>query len=358
MPFRNYFTGNIRDRLKNIVSIIKYFLFKVLSINIIFIKIYYIFSHEYNLEMKHVLKGKVEYYHNLINKKSNVYILRRNIHRIEKGMVMQPRRNIFATGFIGETVLAYKNMMNIFENSEQSNPLLEWSSDVLQEYFKITDNHPSIDYAKQLFFEIESKSISQVKKNTSSIPYKRNKNNAKSVNYTDFIELCKVRRSVRWYLDEKVPREILDNAFIAASLSPSACNRQPFEFHVFDTDDKIELISKVPGGTLGFYQNFPGIIVIIGNFDALPFEADRHVPYIDSSLAAMSLMFALESLGISSCPINWRDDKKRENQIRNLLNISSTQRPIMFLSYGYADPNGMIPFSQKKTLNEIRFYNK
>lgn len=356
MALKDYFTGDLRDKLKYTVTYLKYCCLKIISSNIFTIKIYYLFTREYNLEMKHIMGGKVSYYGNIIDDK-NIYVLRRNIHRIEKGMVMKPRRSVFATGFIGETVLAFKKLWESSDINERNNPLINWSIDVLEEYFTITGNHPSIEYAEKIFRQMGFYSNEDINKEVLSIPYKRNTLHNSNINFEDFYQLCKVRRSVRWYLDKKVPREVLDKAFNAALLSPSACNRQPFEFRVFDSNEKINLISKIPGGTLGFSHNFPGIIVIIGNFDAVPFEADRHVPYIDASLAAMSLMLSLESLGLSTCPINWRDDREREKKVREILKLDKTQRPIMFLSYGYADPDGMIPFSQKKMLNEIRFYN-
>ena len=47
------------------------------------------------------------------------------------------------------------------------------------------------------------------------------------------------------------------------------------------------------------------IIVIVGELDAYEYDRDRHLIYIDGSLAAMTFMLALETLGLSSCPINW-----------------------------------------------------
>ena len=60
--------------------------------------------------------------------------------------------------------------------------------------------------------------------------------------------------------------------------------------------------------------------------------------YIDGSLAAMQLMLALESLGLSSCSINWPDVEERERQLAKILGLAYQERTVMLLAVGYADP--------------------
>jgi nitroreductase len=99
------------------------------------------------------------------------------------------------------------------------------------------------------------------------------------------------------------------------------------------------------------------MVVIVGNLDAYYDERDRHVIYIDASLAAMSLMLALETLGLSSCAINWPDLEAREKKMERFLSLNKYQRPVMCLGIGYPDPEGMVAFSEKRPLHQIRTYN-
>lgn len=71
----------------------------------------------------------------------------------------------------------------------------------------------------------------------------------------------------------------------------------------------------------------------------------------------MSLMLALETLGLSSCPINWPDIEMREKKMDKFLKLEPYQRPIMCMGIGYPDPEGMIAYSEKKQLDHIRSYN-
>ncbi len=98
--------------------------------------------------------------------------------------------------------------------------------------------------------------------------------------------------------------------------------------------------------------------MIVGDLRAYFSERDRHVIYIDGGLAAMALQFALEVQGVSSCCINWPDVEFQERNMDQALGLAPNQRPIMCMSIGFADPTGSVPYSQKKSLDEIRSYNK
>ena len=152
-------------------------------------------------------------------------------------------------------------------------------------------------------------------------------------------------------------RALIDRAVKVAGYSPSACNRQPFHFRIFDDPEEVQKVIKIPMGTVGFSHNVPGVIAVVGTLDAYFDERDRHIIYIDGSLASMSLIYALETQGVSSCSINWPDMPKHEKIIANVLGLKAYERVIMLIAFGYPDPSGMVPFSQKKTLNQLRSYN-
>ena len=111
-------------------------------------------------------------------------------------------------------------------------------------------------------------------------------------------------------------------------------------------------------GTRGFNDHTPMVIVVNGRMDVSPSPADRHLMYIDSSLAAMNLMNALHSQGIASCAINWPDIEKIEKPMRSLIQMEKYMRPIMIIAVGYARPGSMVACSTRKGLNELRKYNQ
>ena len=314
---------------------------------------YTFFSSTFHREHQAVLAGK------LFHKKTeeNTFMLIRNTHRIEKGLTMQPRKRIFAKGYLTETIDCFIKLWN--SSNDDSNVQLKWSKDVFSEYFKMVDGDDEINKAKEKFFEtVENSKSSKLPSGPDLKPYPRSSINLSKTSYEEFYGLTKQRRSVRWYENKPVPRELIDKAILAAIQSPSACNRQPFEYRVFDEKSIVNQIIDLPMGTAGYGHNVPVLVVVIGNLNAYDSERDRHLIYVDASLANMTFMLALETLGLSSCSINWPDIEKREKKMEQALNLKKYQRPIMCMSVGYPDPKGGIPYSEKRNLEKIRNYNK
>lgn len=319
--------------------------------------VYYAFAtRSFGREHRAVLYGRLMYMRETGISTKTQYLLRRNIHRLEKGLLMKPRRNVFALDYITETVDSFCRGFDTLQQDHKALPSeeLQWAYDVLNNYFEAVGSHPTIDNARSQFEQCRfPDNLGEVKR----VPYRRNLENNCPVTYESLLELAKRRRSVRWYLPKHVPRELIDQAVIVAAQSPSACNRQPFEFRIFDNPELVREIAQLPMGTAGYYHNIPAIAVVVGKLRAYFSERDRHIVYIDASLAAMSFMYALETLGLSSCSINWPDIEMREKKMAKILGLEFDERPIMLISIGYPDPEAMVAFSQKKELPNLRRYN-
>ena len=347
------FLKKIYFRIKAISNFFDVLILRIAVISPLLSSFYYVLiSPAFRRENHAVIYGKLQYYKSLNIVQDNAYLLRRNVHRLEKGLIMQPRRDVFALDYIEETVDAYSKVFQERFDPCSVDSELKWFNDVILEYFRVVSSHPIIDKAKQIFL-----SNKPLDSDGQWIPYKRDLKKPPSVTYDQFLELCYRRRSVRWYQQKQVPRELIDCSIAAASLSPSACNRQPFEFRVFDDFKLVETVSQLPWGTNGFNQNFPAIVVVLGKLSAYFSERDRHIIYIDASLAAMTFMLSLETVGLSSCPINWPDIEEREEKMSKYLELEPDERPIMLIAVGYPDSSGMVPYSQKKNLEKIRSYN-
>jgi nitroreductase len=325
----------------------------------VFASFYYaLFNRSFDREHRAVLAGRLEHDESQSGDRAQTLsILRRGIHRLEKGILSKPRRDIFAVGYIQETVDFYEYAVQSRENGAiVSEEELRWAHDVLEKYFAITGSHPQIDAQRERFEQLPSPGSGtngQPKR-----PYERDLSVPPSVDYDDLLELSKRRRSVRWFRQEPVPRELIRKAVDVASMSPSACNRQPFEFRVFDDPELVDEIASLPAGTKGFHQNFPAIVVLVGELRNYYGERDRHLIYIDTSLAAMGFVYAAETLGLSTCCINWPDIEEHEQEADEVLGLKADQRPVMFMAVGYPDPDGMVAYSQKKPNREICNFNQ
>jgi nitroreductase len=285
------------------------------------------------------------------------YWARRAVHRLEKGIISRPRRSVFARDYAPRLVDLLVAQAASWD--ERDPEVVAWCGDVLGDYFATVDctGEPVLEAARDRF-EAWRTDRSSVDPATCErrIPRAAGDRAPSQVSYDDLRALALRRRSVRWFLPERVPRDLLDRAIEVAGQSPSACNRQPFTFHVADDPELAARLGALAMGTAGFAHQFPCCIAVVGEQRAFVELRDRHVIYIDGGLASMALLFALETLGLSACTINWPDIASRERAIRDLLGLRPDQQTIMLIAVGYPDPDGGIPNSTKKSLPQLRRY--
>lgn len=321
---------------------------------------YLLFSREFDREHRAVLSGRVAFQRRLKAYGDSNGLFRRNIHRLEKGLIMRPRRPIFALDYIQETLDLYENAVFSTRDEKRVNNEVIWAHDVLEQYFGVCSGS---DLSKPARARFEAMPMPEAPKETEAlvrnkkVPYAANERMALSISYEDFLQLSLRRRSVRWFKDMPVEHDKLDKIIDAARLSPSACNRLPYRFLTLTDSKAAQECARLAGGTTGFADQIPTLIVVLGDLSCYSEERDRHLIYIDASLASMSLMLAAETVGLSTCPINWSDVASREREIyRFLKDVPEYWRPIMLIAVGYAEDDGHIPYSSKKDLGIVRSF--
>lgn len=320
--------------------------------------VYYTFiSDRFHREHRAVLAGKKIYDDRNAKGADNKFLLTRSIHRLEKGLLMRPRRSVFGLNYIEPTVIAYGAALEREKKvSGKDDGHLVWARDVLTSYFSVIEHTEKTKELECLFFEMTKNAgtVFSKEEGTEKIPRARSFYEDKNVAYDDFNGLCHRRRSVRWFQDKPVPRELIDKAILSALQAPSACNRQPFTYYIIDDKELLSEVVEMPMGTKGYAHSIQAMIVAVGHLDAYTHERDRHLIYIDTSLANMALMLGLETLGLGSCPINWPDIEEREIRLQKFLGLKLSDRPIMMIGIGYPDREGMIAYSQKNNLAAAR----
>lgn len=349
---------SFKRHIKKCLNFMHYMIIKLFSKSQVLSSLYYILNPRFGREHQAVLIGKLNYFKNLNKPNGSISLLRRNIHRLEKGLIMQPRRVPFALSYIEETYNTY--LMSLRSMSVESNELL-WANDVLTEYFKVCDQN--FDFAKD--FDLTRSLIKEAFEhedfepfNPNKTPYLKNKFARSTISYDSYKDLCIQRRSTRWFKSQVPDIELIDRAIECARLSPTACNRLPYKFLVFNKPEEASFVASLAGGTKGFSQQIPCIIVVVGDLSNYFHERDRHLIYIDGSLAAMNFMQAAETLGLSTCPINWSDVERQEaNFYKAIPSLGLDERPIMFIAVGFASENCLIPYSSRKEITQLRILN-
>lgn len=311
----------------------------------------------YNREQFAVLRGQRDYYRNLRKNRFSRTELRRNIHRLEKGILMRPRRRVFALDYIDETIEFYEVAIASYSRGTTVDEgELAWAHEVLASYFSIVDGaDPVVARALQRFEKTKAVFDPAEAPRT---PFPRSASVKSDVTYDGLLALAMQRRSVRWFQPKPVPRDLVDKALLVARQSPTACNRLPYEIRLFDDPQLVRQVASVPFGSAGYSHQIPTVAVVIGRQSNFFSPRDRHVIYIDASLAAMAFMLGLETLGLASSVINWPDFEPLEIKMQKLLGLNVDERVVMLIAIGYADPDGLVAHSEKKPLEALRSYNQ
>lgn len=333
----------IRIVLRRGIGRIERLLLSVMARSGVTASLYYLlFNSQFRREHRAVMLGQLAYWRSLDHVGESSALLRRNVHRLEKGLTTHPQKSVFGESYIGETVTCYARALT---SAEWSMDERRWATDVLRDYFDKVGDAEAINAARDDFGKLEP----ALEGAERYLPYAQECLPKTDISYEQLLRLFQRRRAVRWYEPRPVPMELIRQAVNAASLSPSACNRQPYRFLVVRDPNLAPSVARFAIGTTTFAENVPCVIAVVGDLSAYPLERDRHVIYIDAALASMSFMLALETLGLSSCPVNWPDIEEREQRLAHALGLRYHERPILLITVGYADPKGLIPFSQKKS---------
>jgi nitroreductase len=311
---------------------------------------YRVLRNSFGRENSAVFSG-IREHHRRTDEGSEVFELRRRIHMIEKGLTMKPRRDTFATGYI---LMVLGRLRTALAAGVLGDETIAWARDVLNEYFEATETSSNavIVEARRSYASIHLESdLGYSGPATPSAP--------KSEFDPELLhQLAAHRRSVRWYVDRPVDRNIVDRAASVALEAPTACNRVPYQLRIFDDPRDARLVASLAGGTAGYVHNLQSVAVVVGDLSAYVDERDRHLIYIDGSLAAMGFIFSLEASGVSSCCINWPDLKTSERAMAKTIGLQPFERVVMLIAFGYADPEGLAPASPKFALDRVRRYSK
>jgi nitroreductase len=314
--------------------------------------LFYTITGEFNRQAFASLKGRQAY---IKSADLNCSLYRRNIHRLEKAMIMRPLRDKFAEDYINELVQSHKKIKELVSDTQ-----FLWGGQVLQKYFSVVLKGKStiIDKARNAFFEnLSIDNVYQELKDQNmpipKTPFAYQNREQFKVDYDDLFALVKARKSIRWFKNEPVDIKLLHKAAAVASQAPSACNRQPFNFYFTNDAQKAQSIASLAMGSAGFLKNIPSIIAVVGDLSYFDCAHDRQVIYIDSSLATMQLLLAFETLGLSSCVLNWPDIKSRDEKLSKYLKLESYQRVTCLIAVGYPEEAGLTPYSEKKPSSEL-----
>ncbi|MCD6112247.1 MAG: nitroreductase family protein [Bacteroidales bacterium] len=179
----------------------------------------------------------------------------------------------------------------------------------------------------------------------------------------NFLELIKIRQSVRKYSDKNVETEKIEKCIEAARLAPSASNAQPWKFIVVNNPELKNKIANDTFSTVVPFNKFtlqaPVIIVVtIEKPNVMSMIGSRlknkEYKLIDIGIATEHFCLQATELGLGTCILGWFN----ENKIKKILNIPKKKTIGVLITLGYPCNEYIIRDKKRKNTDEIRTYNK
>lgn len=164
----------------------------------------------------------------------------------------------------------------------------------------------------------------------------------------DLYAAIQSRRSVRNYVDETVPREVLERIVRAGVEAPSGCNMQLRQYILVDDPATLEAMRPMSGALRGA----PAVIVILVNPEGTKYGAFW---VQDASAAMENMLLAAVAEGYAAC---WVEGAIRrcEPELRELLGVPEPLRVWSLLPVGKPAEEPARP--EKSSLDEVLHINR
>jgi nitroreductase len=148
----------------------------------------------------------------------------------------------------------------------------------------------------------------------------------------EFSDVIKKRYSVRSYRSDPIPDAILSQVLEAASLAPTAANRQPFRILVIHTEDRELELQQIYPNT--WFTQAPILICICGiKSKAWERHDGKNYADVDAAIVMDHLILSAVNAGLGTCWIAAFDVPTA----RRVLNIPDEWEPVAFTPLGYAE---------------------
>lgn len=169
-----------------------------------------------------------------------------------------------------------------------------------------------------------------------------------------FGEFFASRRSVRNF-DGQRPVEMATvwKAVKLALNTPSVCNRQAGRVHIFSDPVAIREILALQNGNRGFSDAIQMLAIVTVECGLFEGPGERNQRWIDGGLFAMTLVWALHAVGLSTCMLNWSQTHAATRELRRVACLPTDQNVVALAAIGHATEGYRVARSERRRPEEV-----
>jgi len=147
------------------------------------------------------------------------------------------------------------------------------------------------------------------------------------------------RRSIRKYKDEIIDETLITQSIKSGMYAPSAVNKQPWHFIVFDGKETVEKIAAIhPNSQM--IKNATKSILVCGDINIV--HAPGYLP-CDCSAATQNMLLTIHALGLGGVWIGIYPREARMEGMKEIFNLPENIVPFSIIAIGYPDENKELP---------------
>lgn len=152
----------------------------------------------------------------------------------------------------------------------------------------------------------------------------------KKSNNPSFLEIASSRYSCKKFSDEQIKKELLDVILEAGRHAPTAKNLQEQHIYVVQSEDAL---AKIDSNTPCRYGAPTCLVVAFDKNNVFTYPGGKRNSGVeDASIVATHMILAAESVGVSSCWVNFFDPEKLASD----LGIPQNEEILMIMDLGFA----------------------
>lgn len=270
-------------------------------------------------------------------------------HVIEKGLVLQDTR----LGYGKEVIETLFKLLDIYlqQNYPSDDPQFISALEVVEAY---CDFHNSKNYDVNLVRErlpYYQKYLTRKEKKGGYLTLL--KRDVLEDSRGDFEHLAYSRYSIRNFAQENVDCELIMKAIKIAQKSPSVCNRQSSFIYILADKKAKQNALSCQNGNRGFGYLADKILVVTANLRSFYSIDERNQAFIDGGMFGMSLIYALHSLGVGTCTLNWSVPPETDKKLRSFIPIKNEEVVIFMIAVGHLPEKFQVTSSPRKNTEEI-----
>ncbi|WP_457557018.1 nitroreductase family protein [Candidatus Harpocratesius sp.] len=167
----------------------------------------------------------------------------------------------------------------------------------------------------------------------------------------DFFEVISKRRSIRKYLNQPIPKNILSRILFAAQVAPSWAHKQGSRIIIVSQSDKVERLIDAIGQKWTESAVTFLVVCIDPEQSGIARNKMNYFP-VDAAIIMEHLILAATNEGLGTCWIGWFD----EDAVKSALSIPPKYRVIGITPIGYFEEDP--PAKERLSLSKFCFKNE